>query len=118
MGFDFETFPVTLGHGESGAIMMSWEEYQSYSDEEYKTTPKIFFHQKLHRTNGLYVEEVCDGISLPNALAGYDYRVAISVERIISTGGRVNVWADPGLVNEAATYGGKFGADYRGERQV
>ena len=112
MGFDFETFPVTLGHGESGAIMMSWQEYQSYSDEEYKANPKIYFHQKLHRTNGLYIEEVCDEITLPGALSGYDYRVAISVEKIISTGGRVNVWADPGLVNEAATYGGKYGADY------
>lgn len=112
MGFDFERFPVTLGHGEPGDIMISWEEYQAYSDEEYKTEPKILFHQKLHRTNGQYIEEICDEIALPNTLLAYENRAAISVQSIISSGGRVNVFANPGLSIDAGTYSGKYGADY------
>ncbi|MBO7132407.1 hypothetical protein J6V85_04120 [Candidatus Saccharibacteria bacterium] len=91
-----KSYAVTVGTSGSGVINFSWAEYQAYSDEEYKTDPKINFGMKtIVYGNFPYEESKCNTV-ITNASATYDYRAAISVEDIINRG-VVFVYNDPYL---------------------
>ena len=97
MGWNLKSYTVTLGNGSSGIINIDWGQYQAYSDEEYKTNPKIYFKQQSRNTPGWFQEEVCQTINLSSAQAQYGYRAAISIESIITYRGLIHAFTDPSI---------------------
>lgn len=76
-------------------IILSWSEYQAYSDEEYKTDPKISFKQQDYTAYNWYQEENCNTITT-GGQAQYDYRACFCIERILSNGVTL-VYNDPSI---------------------
>ena len=96
---NFITESVTCGGpGQNSALLtFSWSEYQAYSDEEYKTNPKIYFIQWDKSMYGYYMATTCRTVRLTGASALYGYRAAISIEAIKASGGSVMVYTDPSI---------------------
>lgn len=87
---------VTTGSGNPGSLIISWQEYQAYSDEEYKSDPKISFDQKsIVSGNYPYQEVIAVSVDTLGKVA-YEYRAAISIEDIYNRG-VVYVYNDPYL---------------------
>ena len=97
MSLNLKSYNVTLGNGSSGVITFDWGQYQAYSDEEYKTNPKIYFKQQSRNTPGWFQEEVCQIVNLSSAQSQYGYRAAISVESIITYRGLIHAFTDPSI---------------------
>ena len=84
------------GHN-SAIIMFSWSNYQAYSDEEYKTEPKIYFRQQDKTMYGWFQEEICRSVDLSSAQSQYGYRAAFCIEKILASNGLFMVYTDPSL---------------------
>lgn len=104
---NFKSYEVTLGAGGTGVISIEWISYQAYSDEEYKTDPKIYFIQKNRSIYSYYMECHGTGVNI-SGLPAYDNRVAISVQRIKSSG-YVIAYNDPSLLSNASSFSGEAG---------
>ena len=79
---NYKYYSVTTGEGVDKQIAIYWGRYQAYSDEEYKTDPKIYFDSEI-LVHGTYPYCASKGeVVTTNGRAAYDYRVAISVEDI------------------------------------
>lgn len=104
---------VTTGGGGSGSLIISWQEYQAYSDEEYKSNPKIYFDQQSI-VSGNYPYQEAKAVSVDTrSSATYDNRAAISIEEIYDTG-IVRVFNTPALDLSGI---GSFEMDY-GQAQL
>lgn len=82
----FTSISVTTGGGGSGSLIISWQDYQAYSDEEYKTNPKINFIQKSIVSGNFPYEEETSTSVVTNGNPSYGNRAAFSIEDIYNTG--------------------------------
>ena len=76
-------------------IIFSWNKYQAYSDEEYKTDPKISFKQQDYTAYNWYQEENCNIITT-GGQAQYGNRACFCIERIL-TNGITFIYNDPSI---------------------
>lgn len=100
---------ITTGGGNHGVLAVNYLEYQAYSDEAYKENPQFSFtQQNLQYGNYPYVEDHCNKINTYGS-ATYDYRLAISLERI-EENGFLMVYTNPGLdLSGICTFDGEGG---------
>ena len=94
-------------------IIFSWSEYQAYSDEEYKTDPKIFYKQQDYTAYNWYQEENCNTV-ITNGQTQYDYRACFCIERILATGHTI-VYNDPSItLSGIGVFAGEGGQSQQG----
>ena len=90
-----KVYNVTTGHGEDAIILFSWSKYQAYSDEEYKTSPKIYFKQQDYTFYQWFQEEDCNIVN-PGGQAQYGNRACFCIESILPNG-IIMVYNDPSI---------------------
>ena len=112
-----KVYNVTTGHGEDAIILFSWSKYQAYSDEEYKTNPKISFTQQDYTFYNWFQEENCNTV-VTGGQTLYGNRACFCIERILPSG-IVMVYNDPSIsMSGAGTFTSEAGQSQTGYEDI
>lgn len=113
--------PVTCaGPGSNPAsLVFAWSMpgYQAYSDEEYKTDPKIIFDYTSKTMYAVYGHEIASGIDSSFIPSGYGGRLAISLEDVIANA-KITIHSNPLLLTDNIPWTGEKGESALGPEHI
>ena len=91
--------------------------YQAYSDEAYKTDPKIIFDYTYKTMYAVYGHELASGIDESFIPSGYEGRLAISIEDVLNNA-HIIIHSRPSLLTDNIPWSGERGESALGPEHI